>query len=469
MSKINSYSRLNIIGSLVPIAAFVIVGTAAFIEIGNLVDDESWVTHTYTVIDKVGSLLATVVDAETGQRGYLITGNVTYLAPYNLAIADVGSQINDLRQLTSDNPVQQSNLDKLSALTKARLAQLENNVNLRKTDDISAVIQNIDGVDQGKQTMGNIRATITDMINEESRLLAERNAASKEAALSTELTIIIGTAAAVLVTVLSTLMVNKKLKNRQELEQANLELQVESKRLQEIDLAKEEFSSMVTHELKTPLTPIKGRSEMLLEPDTLGNLNDLQRQSVKIIYDNAVKLERLIGDVLDAQKLDMDRMKFNKEAIKVKDFLAEFEKDSSHLMNEKNIEFVNKTSIDSIIQGDSGRLTQVLSNLVRNSVDFVPPVNGRIEIGAVDKDNQVVFYVKDNGVGIPEEQHDNLFKKFFQVDTSFRRSHGGTGLGLVICKGIVEALGGRIWFESGAGKGTTFYFALPRLEGYVKK
>ena len=469
MSKVSSYTTLNIIGSIVPIVAFVIVDAIAYISIVNLIADENWVTHTYTVIDKTDSLLVTMVNAETGQRGYIITGNSTYLEPYNLAIADIDGQINEIKQLTSDNPIQQSNIDKLTLLTKERLSQLENNVNLRKANDISVLTENINGLDQGKKTMDGIRTVIADMKNEESQLLVAREATSKSAAQSTGFTIILGTAAAIAVTVISTVMVNKKLKSIQRLEKSNLELEIETKRLQEVDIAKEEFSSMVTHELKTPLTPIKGRSEMLLEPDVLGNLNDLQKESVEIIYDNSVKLERLIGDVLDAQKLDMNRMKFNKDSIKVKDFLAQFEKDTSYLMKEKNIQFVNNTSINSTIQGDSGRLTQVLSNLVRNSVDFVPSVNGKIEIGADDKDDRIVFYVKDNGIGIPEEQHANLFKKFFQVDTSFRRSHGGTGLGLVICKGIIEALGGNIWFESTVGKGTVFYFSLPRLEEYVRK
>lgn len=469
MDKPYSSARLNIIGSLVPIAAFVIVGAVSYAAIANFVDDASWVTHTYTVIDKIDSLLVTMVDAETGQRGYLLTGNTTYLAPYHYAIGSIDRQIGDLRQLTSDNPVQQSNVEQLASLTKARLAQLENNVNLRETNNVTAIIRNINGIDQGKTTMDDIHKVITDMRNEENRLLVTRLEESQSAARNTELTIVLGTAVAVVITAISTVMVNKKLKDRQKLEQANLDLQNESRRLQELDVAKEEFSSMVTHELKTPLTPIKGRSEMLLEPDVLGNLNDLQRESVEIIYNNSIKLERLISDVLDAQKLDMNRMKFNKDSINVKDFMAEFARDSSYLMKEKNIEFANNTTIDSYVQGDSGRLTQVLSNMVRNAVDFVPVENGRIEIGAVDKDNQVVFYVKDNGVGIPEGQHNNLFKKFFQVDTSFRRSHGGTGLGLVICKGIVEALGGKIWFESVVGKGTTFYFSLPLLEKYVKK
>ena len=101
-----------------------------------------------------------------------------------------------------------------------------------------------------------------------------------------------------------------------------------------------------------------------------------------------------------------------------------------------------------------------MNRTTKNSADFVPE-NGRIEINAQSKDGKVVFYVKDNGIGIPKEKQDDLFKKFYQIDTSFKRKHGGTGLGLVICKGIMEGLDGNIWLESDDGKGATFYFSLP--------
>jgi len=131
------------------------------------------------------------------------------------------------------------------------------------------------------------------------------------------------------------------------------------------------------------------------------------------------------------------------------------------LMAEKNIEFLNTTKTNLKIRSDPDRINQVFANLIKNAVDFVPH-DGKIEINATTKNGDVLFYVKDNGKGIPKEKQDDLFKKFYQVDTSLKRSHGGTGLGLVICKGIVEALGGTIWLESQVDKGTTFYFTIPK-------
>ena len=231
--------------------------------------------------------------------------------------------------------------------------------------------------------------------------------------------------------------------------------------LRESELLKEEFSSMVTHELKTPLTPIRGYCEMLLDKDSFGSLSDSQVNFITKIDSSAVILERLIGDILDAQKLDMKRMTFNKESFEMDEFLDEFKQDSESLMKDKGIKFIVTDSVKVTIKTDQLRLRQVLDNLVRNAIDFVPPKNGKIEVSAKQENGKMIFHVKDNGIGIPKEKQINIFKKFYQVDTSVTRKHGGTGLGLAICRGIVDALGGDIWFESEQGKETTFYFSIP--------
>jgi signal transduction histidine kinase len=114
------------------------------------------------------------------------------------------------------------------------------------------------------------------------------------------------------------------------------------------------------------------------------------------------------------------------------------------------------------MKSDTPRLSQVFSNLINNSIDFIPENKGIIEINAQNKKDKVLFSVKDNGMGMTLETQKSLFQKFYQADTSIRRKHGGSGLGLAICKGIVEGLGGKIWLESEVGKGTTFFFTIPR-------
>ena len=238
------------------------------------------------------------------------------------------------------------------------------------------------------------------------------------------------------------------------------ELELAYKELKQIDKQKEEFSSMITHELKTPLTPIRGYCE-ILKDESFGNLTQDQIHYVEKINSSAGLLERLIGDVLNVQKLDMEKMSFNKESFDVCNFLNRLKQDCSYIMKAKGIEFVVTSSVKTTLKTDQLRLLQILENLIINSVDFVPSKNGKIEVGIKQEGGKMIFHVKDNGSGIPKDKQRNIFKKFYQVDTSHTRKHGGTGLGLVICRGIVNALGGEIWFESEPGKGTTFYFSIP--------
>ncbi len=233
-------------------------------------------------------------------------------------------------------------------------------------------------------------------------------------------------------------------------------------RVNSIERQKEEFSSMITHELKTPLTPIIGWSQALKNKKIMGELTSKQLRAINAIQKNAERLRRLIGDILDAQKLDLKKMKFDYKEFNVGEMMNDLYANLKSAMKPKNIEFINATDIQTIIRSDRNRIEQVLNNMIFNAIDFVEE-NGRIEIAAKDYDKHILFYVKDNGIGIPKDKQANLFKRFYQIDTSAKRKHGGSGLGLSICKGIVEALGGKIWVESEEGKGSIFYFTIPKV------
>jgi two-component system, OmpR family, phosphate regulon sensor histidine kinase PhoR len=129
-------------------------------------------------------------------------------------------------------------------------------------------------------------------------------------------------------------------------------------------------------------------------------------------------------------------------------------------MEPKHIQFVNSTEEGLVLKSDKSRLEQVLNNIILNAVDFVPE-NGRIDIKAENQEGKILFTIKDNGIGIPKDKQHNLFKQFYQLDTTATRKHGGSGLGLSICRGIVEALGGKIWVESDTGMGSIFHFTIP--------
>jgi len=232
-------------------------------------------------------------------------------------------------------------------------------------------------------------------------------------------------------------------------------------RVNAIEKQKDEFASMVTHELKSPLTPIIGWCQTLKNPKLIGQLNSKQLNAVDVIQRNAKRLLQLVGDILDVQKLDLNRMKFDSQPIDVDDLLNYMYNNLQSVMAQKNIRQINSTKEQLTVRSDRNRIEQVLNNLILNAVDFVPSEGGEIEYGAQSKGDEVLFYVKDNGTGISPEKQKNLFHKFYQIDTSVTRKHGGSGLGLAISKGIIESLGGKIWIESELGKGASFYFTIP--------
>ncbi|HEX5458129.1 MAG TPA: PAS domain-containing sensor histidine kinase [Candidatus Nitrosotalea sp.] len=231
--------------------------------------------------------------------------------------------------------------------------------------------------------------------------------------------------------------------------------------LKKMDATKEEFYMMVAKECQIPISPIKKYAKVLSDI-SLGSLTEKQYDAVNEIYDNAVRLEQLMHDIIAVQKLNSNTMEFRKEKFNVDSFMDEVIESCIPMMAEKKIEFVNSTKTKKPITSDKTRLNEVFYNLIQNAVDFVPITGGRIEIKAKEEGDSILFYVKDNGVGILEKRKDSVFKKFYQVDISFKRKYGGSGFGLVICKGIIENLGGKIWFESKEGEGTTFYFSIPK-------
>lgn len=264
----------------------------------------------------------------------------------------------------------------------------------------------------------------------------------------------------------NTIATNAIIRDITEISEAEKIIQDQFEQHQILDKQKEEFFSMMSHELKTPLLLMKGYCAML-KHKTLGDLNEEQVDAVYEIDSSIQGLEQLIMDMFDAQKMDMGRMTFKKEDIDAGKLLEDTINDFSSIMIPKEIELVKTSNEKIAFVSDKNRLKQVFGNLVKNAVDFVPHLTGKIEIGAKTQNQSVLFYVKDNGIGIQKAKQEDLFKKFYQIDASVTRKHGGTGLGLSVCKGIVEGLGGKIWVESEEGKGATFFFTIPKGDELV--
>ncbi|NDF35575.1 MAG: HAMP domain-containing protein [Nitrosopumilaceae archaeon] len=228
------------------------------------------------------------------------------------------------------------------------------------------------------------------------------------------------------------------------------------------DIAKDEFLAMITHELKTPLVPIRGYADILLSGH-LGEITDKQRERINIIKSSATSLLQLISDLLDVQKLELGQLKIQKEDADIHDTVLKSVQTLQPQIEEQNIKIVNEVS-HHVIPHDPDRIGQVLTNLIKNSLKAIKPGSGMVRIYSEQTPDEIRIMVIDNGLGVPYEKQGKLFTKFYQADASMTREKGGSGLGLSICKGIVEIHGGKISMQSTPNSGTTVTFSLPVKE-----
>ncbi len=222
-----------------------------------------------------------------------------------------------------------------------------------------------------------------------------------------------------------------------------------------------QFFRMISHELKTPLVPIQTYVKMLKE-EQFGNLNEIQKEKMEIIYSNSITLGKLIQSMLDYQKLSSGSMVIKKEENNIEKILSDAFAPLSSEFKQKEIE--KMISIEGNIEliCDAQRISQVLTVLLDNSLKAIQPKVGKINVIVSQLENTVTVSVHDNGCGIPKEQLDKVFSEFYQVDMSNTREKEGFGLGLSICQKIIDAHDGKIWIESELDKGTTINFTLPR-------
>ena len=228
------------------------------------------------------------------------------------------------------------------------------------------------------------------------------------------------------------------------------------------EIAKDEFLAMITHELKTPLVPIQGYADILLS-EHLGKLTDKQKERIEIIKSSSETLLSLISDLLDAQKLELGQLKMRKENININDTVTHAIEVFLPQAQKNKIQIISNVG-DFLIEHDPARIKQVMTNLIKNSLTAVESEKGKIEISMKNMPQEIQIMIKDNGVGIPLNKQSDLFKKFYQVDASLTREKGGSGLGLSICKGIMENHEGTITVKSTPNQETVFTVTLPKKE-----
>ena len=243
-------------------------------------------------------------------------------------------------------------------------------------------------------------------------------------------------------------------------------LQRSYEELMEADRAKTEFVSNITHELLTPLTSIKGFVELLGE-ESIGTINPEQKKSLDIILRNSDRLIRLIKELLDSTRLENNRFVMELKNVSLESIILKSIQDIYPQANEKQITLIRETQPLTQIWGDDERLMQVIRNLLINAIKFTPQ-NGKITIKSSNYNEHVKISISDTGIGISKDKLNTIFERFYQVDGSASRKYGGVGLGLSICKNIIEKHQGSIWAES-EGNGSTFHILLPKYRSNTEE
>lgn len=229
----------------------------------------------------------------------------------------------------------------------------------------------------------------------------------------------------------------------------------------ELERMKSNFLSVVSHELKTPLHSIKGFVDIILMGKT-GPVTDLQRDFLSTVQEQTGHLQRLIEDLLEFSRLESGQIRLRPVLLQTDELVATVVDKLSPLASNKHLALsMDLPAGFPEIEADPMRLEQVLTNLVENAIKFTPE-GGQVRVLGRDGVELIEIVVADTGIGIPVEERERIFDRFYQVDSSARRRFKGTGLGLTICKHIVTQHGGRIWVEGAEGEGSEFHVTLPK-------
>ncbi len=237
----------------------------------------------------------------------------------------------------------------------------------------------------------------------------------------------------------------------------------------EISRMKTEFVSIASHQLRTPLSSIKWLLEMVINGDA-GKINEKQLDYLDSAYKSNQRMIRLVNDLLNISRIESGRIAIEPKPTDMLEMANNVIREiTPRALNKKQTLVLKKPSKKiPVINIDPKLIYQVLANLVSNAINYSPP-GTKIEVGIKKQKNDIVAYVKDNGIGIPKRQQEHIFNKFFRADNAIPMETEGTGLGLYVAKSVIESSGGKIWFKSKENKGSTFFFALPISGSHAKK
>jgi len=460
-----------------------LVGVAAFFVVLRLRGAIDAVDHTNMVMRQLDGVLAGVVNAETGQRGYIITGDSTYLEPYHNGKIEADAHLTALRGLVAGDTEQLRRVDTLQALANRKLRELDQTVAMRARSASEAADRVRTGF--GKAIMDSARDLAGRISVIERRRLAERDRTRLQIRKIALGVIVIGTFAAFLLAFVTNRSIRRdviaqhrtqeqlehqtKLLEDQaiELEQAMEQLRETTRQEEEAretaevaNRAKNDFLAVMSHELRTPLNAIVGYAE-LLHDGVAGPVNETQREQLDRVQLSARHLVELVDEILSFSRSESGQDNIRHAPVDVAQVTREAGALVEPVAAAKGLTFSVDAPNESVtFVSDAAKVRQVLVNLLSNAIKFTD--EGEIVLASHVEDGRVVFEVRDTGIGIAPQHQQQVFETFWQVDQSATRRVGGAGLGLSVSRRLARALGGDLSVESALGKGGRFRFWVPR-------
>jgi signal transduction histidine kinase len=450
------------IGVAIVLAALIANAALSYRATRILINNDRSVFHTHQVLTALEVVLSTLTDAETGERGFIITGANEYLEPYQSAVGQIDQDLRTLKELTADNPQQQERIPILQQGIAERLSILKSGIDFKTAGNTEAA-QALIASGAGKRSMDDVRRLINEMETVENRLLAERMEDSRKSQSYTFLTFVTANLLAGSLLLATAIVVTKGVRDRRQAEAERSQLLAAERASREqaeaANRSKDEFLAILSHELKTPLTAVHGWIQLL-------KTREVDRQTTEkalAVIDRNLRIQnQLIDDLLNVSKIISGKLQIHQEmvnALEIVNATIETVRPSAEA-KQISIRLESDTDLPTI-SADPARLQQIVWNLLSNAVKFTPK-SGNIIVKVNRTIRDLRIAVQDSGEGISPEFLPQVFNRFSQADTSKTRFHGGLGLGLALVRQLVELHGGTVSAESaGPGKGSTFAVTFP--------